>query len=231
MHSIHFCVPQLFDAGSDPAEKTAVRAHLDRCLSRLRTTEPTTRLIDAGKSTIAFLLPRAFHTNSDLVANAEALRPLLDCLCDIDFEYLRYRKPLVGTPQLPYLYDHPLRYGRTVIWDSTPALYLRGKGDCKSLVGARVAELRFAGIEANPQFRFLPPKMTDNGQFQYHILDQTPIAPVETNWVEDPSKVKGMGKDEWAYFQQTPATHGDAASSYGRPSHKKLFSFLGRLVA
>jgi hypothetical protein len=205
MHSIHFCIPQLFEAGSSPAEKRAVRECLDRCLSRLRAKEPKTGLIDAGENCIAFLLPRAFHTNSNLVENAEALRPLLDCLCDIDLEFLRYRKPLVGTQELPYLYNHPLRYKRTVVWDTTPALYLRNGGDCKSLVGARVAELRFSGIPANPQFRFMPPHKTENKQFQYHILDQTPIAPAETNWVEDPSKVKGMGQDEWAFFNQTPA--------------------------
>jgi hypothetical protein len=196
MHAIHFCVPTLFQADSSPAEKNAVSAALNTCLASLRGPEPRTRLIDAGQNCVAFLLPRAFHANSKLAENAAALNPLLECLCAIDLAYLRFRPTGV-----PYLYDHPLQYDRTSVWDTTPALYQRNFGDCKSLSATRVAELRNAGIAARPVFRFMPPKLTKQGQFQYHILIMTPFSP--TGW-EDPSKVKGMGKNENSYFDVSP---------------------------
>jgi hypothetical protein len=99
-------------------------------------------------------------------------------------------------------------YGRTDDWETIPALYSAGYhgtdkpgtsfpthygrfGDCKSLSAALIAEYRFQGRAAEPEFRFadLP-----GGSRLFHILVRTEQGP------EDPSKVLGMGKAELAPF-------------------------------
>jgi hypothetical protein len=97
---------------------------------------------------------------------------------------------------VPPLYGSGVVYARTVWWESIPALYKRGFGDCKSLTCALVAQLMMQGIEAKPVFRFNPsPTSTD-----YHILVQT-----RNGW-EDPSKRLGMGKDENLWFNKNIKT-------------------------
>lgn len=191
MHQISMCLPSLFEAGSSPAEKEAVNTALSVCIKNLKTLDKRCRLTNGAKNQVVFTLPHVFHASSDLAENAAALEPLLECLCAVDLAYRLYHRPV------QFLYQNPVYYERTVVWDSIPALYTRGYGDCKSLACARVAEFRAAGLEARPVFRFVPPDQTEKGQFQYHILVLGP-----DGW-EDPSKIKGMGKNENAYFNNS----------------------------
>lgn len=136
---------------------------------------------------ITFDMPHVFEAaGSTPVQNARALKTLLDCLIELNTAYL------VDHSVSP-LYKAGVVYGRTQVWDTIPALYARGYGDCKSLTAALVAERRKVGMIANPVFRFR--NNTSGGQ-DYHILVQTPRG------FEDPSKVLGMGSDENAYFRR-----------------------------
>lgn len=193
MHQIAMCVPQLFESGSYPAEKSEVRAALNRCLHSLKSLDPRSKLEKGSQDQVLFTLPNVFHASSDLAENAASLDPLLECLTDIDLVYLKFRR------YTQPLYQNPVYYERTVVWDSIPALYKRGYGDCKSLACALVAEYRAAGHIARPVFRFVPPQQAEKGQFQYHILVLGP------NGWEDPSKVKGMGQNENRYFPKSSA--------------------------
>lgn len=133
---------------------------------------------------ITFNLPQVFHADADKVENAYALRALLDCLININIAYLRIH-------ETPDLYHAGVKYGRTQLWESIPALYARGYGDCKSLTAALVAERRLEGFAAEPVFRF---NSNVDGSTDYHILVRT------NDGYEDPSKVLGMGQDENARF-------------------------------
>jgi hypothetical protein len=82
-----------------------------------------------------------------------------------------------------------VRYGRTRVWETIPALYQRGFGDCKSLTAAYIAELQKRGMQADPVFRWI---RTPEGGTDFHILVQT------IRGFEDPSKVLGMGSVEVA---------------------------------
>jgi hypothetical protein len=84
-----------------------------------------------------------------------------------------------------------VKYGRTKVWDSIPALYARGYGDCKSLTAAYIAEYRLGGVACEPVFRFVRNK--DKSK-DFHILVQ------EYSGFEDPSKRLGMGAAENARF-------------------------------
>jgi hypothetical protein len=139
-----------------------------------------------SKQQVIFELPHVFHTYSSYVANARALRSLLKCLTDLDSAYLQFY------PETPDLYDTEVYYRRTVVWDTTPSLYERGYGDCKSLTCSFVAELRRQGEEAIAVFRFMP-----DDELLYHILVLG-----QHGW-HDPSKECGMLLDENKYFTQT----------------------------
>src|SRR6266403_2625398 len=97
---------------------------------------------------ITFDFPHVFHPNSSREEDAEVLRFLLDTLIRINVAYLRHH------PHTPSLFKSGVVYDRTDVWDSIPALYARGFGDCKSLTAARVAELHVAGVKALPTFRW-----------------------------------------------------------------------------
>ena len=129
---------------------------------------------------ICYDIPQCFAPGSIPAENAESLRVLLDSLVSINLVFLRFHR-------VRPLYQAGVVYDRTTVWDSIPALYARGYGDCKSLSAARVAELRFQGIDAKPVFRW-----AKNGQggLDYHILVQK-----VGSW-EDPSKVLGMLDNE-----------------------------------
>lgn len=135
---------------------------------------------------ITFCLPHVFSPESSSVENAIVLRAALDFLIDVNVAYLRYH------PYTPPLYMMGVRYGRTQIWDSIPALQARGYGDCKSLSAALIAQYRVRGIKATPAFRFMP-KVGNSSD--YHILVQ-----VNNGQYEDPSKALGMGQNENRWF-------------------------------
>ncbi len=97
------------------------------------------------------------------------------------------------TKSIPRLYElhdaHGITYYRTQIWDTLPALYERGYGDCKSLTCALIAQYLYEGKECAPVFRFQK-RPDGSGALDFHILVQT------ADGFEDPSKVLGMGSDE-----------------------------------
>lgn len=119
-----------------------------------------------------------FYPDAPDEDNALALRVMLEALIALDRIFLaRY-------PQTPSLYKSGVTYARTKVWDSTPDLYARQFGDCKSLSATRVAELRSAGKDARPEFRFMLNPQT--GQKDFHILIRVNGTP------EDPSRRLGM---------------------------------------
>jgi hypothetical protein len=129
---------------------------------------------------ITFDMPQVFYPGANAEANARALRTLLECLISLNGQFLE-------THTAPSLYDSGVRYRRTMIWDTIPALYARQYGDCKSLTAALIAEYRMQGIEAKPVFRFMP---VYKGKLIFHILVQT------AEGFEDPSKILGMGRED-----------------------------------
>lgn len=138
---------------------------------------------------ISFRFPHVFNPASSQVENARALQILLEALISLNMAYLEHHT-------VPTLYKSGVVYGRTNEWDTIPALYERGFGDCKSLTAAQVAEYRRAGLQAFPVFRFIPRR--SDGGLNFHILTQTATR------FEDPSKVLGMGADENARFSPGP---------------------------
>ena len=131
---------------------------------------------------ITLSLPHVFGPGSNPVDNAYALRALLDCLVALNLGFLKNHS-------VPALYRSGVVYGRTQVWETIPALYARGYGDCKSLTAALVAEYKYSGKEARPVFRF-----QDDAYDKFHILVQT------KDGFEDPSKVLGMGSNENQQF-------------------------------
>lgn len=137
---------------------------------------------------ITYDLPHVFRLDTPETENSYALRALLDCLVNLNLAYLLFH------PKTKPLYSAGVRYGRTEVWDTIPALYERGYGDCKSLSAAMVAQYRMNGVPARCVHRFI--KNKEAGRLDFHILVET------AKGFEDPSKVLGMGRDENAWFQQ-----------------------------
>lgn len=125
---------------------------------------------------ITFSIPFVFYPGSPHDENAEALKDLLDGLIALNSTYLRYHT-------VAPLYRSGVVYRNTEIWDTVPALYRKGYGDCKSLTAALIAEYRKAGKWCRPVFRF---NTNPNQTFSFHILVQT------EHGFEDPSKILGM---------------------------------------
>lgn len=123
-------------------------------------------------------LPQVFSPTSSWDENAEVLETTLEYLIKVNQIFLRHH------PETPRLYESGVVYGRTVVWDSIPAVMERRFGDCKSLTAWICAERRNMGYACKPVFRWIPDTL------QYHILVQTP-----EGW-EDPSKYLGMGQAE-----------------------------------
>lgn len=130
-------------------------------------------------------VPHVFYKDSPSEEDGQALRVLLNALIELDVAYLR-------TNSVPSLHRSGVVYRRTKVFDTIPALYARGFGDCKSLTAARVAELRAAGANAEPVFRWI---RRDDGGKNFHILVQT------DDGFEDPSRDLGMGRDENAQLR------------------------------
>lgn len=129
---------------------------------------------------IVFSIDDAFHPHASKEANAKSLRALLNCLIDLDV--ICYNTD----PSLPYLYRSGVVYHlmpTKAPWDTIPTMVQRGYTDCKSLVAARIAELRRAGKTAMPVFR----NITDGWGTMFHIL----ILHENGQW-ECPSRNLGM---------------------------------------
>lgn len=71
------------------------------------------------------------------------------------------------------------------IWQSIPALYKRGIGDCEDLTSARVAELDHFGINARE--KLVQTGRSDSGGRLFHFLVEH-----KNGRLEDPSKILGM---------------------------------------
>jgi hypothetical protein len=119
-----------------------------------------------------------YSPESDRRENGLVLQHNLKLLIDQNRLFLQSHR-------VPELYRSGVKYERTVIWDSIPALYARQVGGCESLTAARIAELRQRGIQVRPVFRWVKNDAGDDG---YHIL-----VLYENGSFEDPSKVLGIG--------------------------------------
>jgi hypothetical protein len=186
---IEFSIPFALIPGSDPWIDKRVHAVLGKALGDIRRSargdnEPILRKGKPGH--VVFDLPHVFHSKSNPSDNAEVLQALLHCLTHLDCLYLRQR------PGCRPLYESGVYYDRTMVWDTIPALYHRGYGDCKSLTCALLAEYACRRVWARPVFRWI---VDQKGQTNYHILVQT------ARGFEDPSKVLGMGQNENAHFR------------------------------
>ena len=133
---------------------------------------------------IQFSLPHVFSPRSSQAEDAAVLRILLESLVAVNRVYVR-------SHPVKSLYRSGVVYGRTRVWEPIPAMYRRGFGDCKSLTAARIAELREAGVDCRPVFRF---RSRSDGYKDYHILVLK--NDVEGKLWEDPSKILGMGRNE-----------------------------------
>lgn len=131
---------------------------------------------------IVFDLPHVFYPGSSDEDNAFALRGMLEHLIYQNQAFLRAHN-------VPSLYRSGVRYGRTKVWDTIPALYKKGFGDCKSLSAALIAEYRMQGRKARPVFRWVR-RPDGTGVTDFHILVAT------DRGFEDPSKRLGMGQNE-----------------------------------
>lgn len=140
---------------------------------------------------ITFDLPHVFNPWASPEENAYALRILLETMVSLNRAFLRKH------PALP-LYSSGVFYGRTTVWDTIPAMYALGYGDCKSLATALIAQYRERGIPASPVFRFY---RDSTGKTHFHILVMRTLGG-RTGW-EDPSRILGMGQDELAHFGLT----------------------------
>lgn len=159
-----------FPTDSESVGGQRVRAIVSRYL-------PAIGKVSYGPGRIVFRIVDAFNLRSTARQNAIALEALLRCLIDLNILWLQQY------PYTPRLYESGVVYARTQIWDTIPALYARGFGDCKSLTAARIAELFIAGIASVPVFRFdAQPEGT-----MFHILVM-----LLNGLNEDPSKILGM---------------------------------------
>jgi len=180
--NIAFAIPG-FSVDSMSTQGRAVRKVIDTCGRRV------------GKVTykpgvVSFRIDGAFTMRSSARENATALETLLAALCALDRIWLQD-----FGHNTPGLYDTPVFYARTMVWDTIPALYARGFGDCKSLSACRVAELREDGIWCRPVFRF----KGDPSATMFHILLMLP----DGSW-EDPSAALGMHS-----YQENPGIPGN----------------------
>ena len=188
--NIAFALPPLL---VDPGSKEGQRAR--DCIRKCALEVGRAKMRSQG---VVFGIDGAFHPRASMVENAAALRALLDCLIELDSICLE------SCPTLPHLYDSGVFYHlmpSASAWETTPTLYRRRFGDCKSLVAARIAELRHDGCTAIPVFR----NIKDGWGTMYHIL----ILRGDGRW-ECPSRLLGMGA-----IQELPMHHfGCSTTSY-----------------
>lgn len=133
---------------------------------------------------VVFGIDSAFHPHASKDDNAITLRALLNCLIDLDVICFD------SDPTLPFLYQSGIFYRlmpSKAAWDTVPTMVQRGFTDCKSLVAARIAELRRNGQVAMPVFR----NITDGWGTMFHIL----ILHGNGEW-ECPSRILGMGRTQ-----------------------------------
>jgi hypothetical protein len=183
---ITFNLQHVLNPGSSLDVNTDALRTLRGCLTRLNRARPHNGIAPAlyriDGHCVVWDIPFAFYDGASDEVNAGCLRALLDCLIDFNIMLLK------RLPDVTPLYQSPVFYKRTQVWDAIPALYNKGFGDCKSLTAALIAEYRMRGVQCIPEFRFDPPKVP-GGTMLFHILVRT------LTGNEDPSKIKGMGNE------------------------------------
>lgn len=167
---IIFAIPG-FPVDRTSPEGRAVRKILD-------TTARVVGSVSYRPGHAVFLVDRAFTPRASAAMNAHVLETLLAALCALDRLWLQY-----CPAKFPLLHDSGIYYARTEVWDTIPALYARGFGDCKSLSACLVAEFRQSGLWCRPVFRF---KGTPSATM-FHIL----VMLEDGTW-RDPSADLGM---------------------------------------
>lgn len=170
---IVFAIPGFSRDSSSPEGREVLQA-IDWCASKVGS-----RRFQSGAA--VFTIDRAFSPRASNWVNASALETLLACLCQLDTIWLKYH------PCHVELYETDVYYARTTVWDTIPALYARGKGDCKSLTACRVAEMRRRGIWCRAVFRH----KSEVDSTMFHILLMLAESALPDDW-EDPSKALGM---------------------------------------
>jgi len=184
---ITFSLPHVFFAGSPQQQDKHARRILDECVGQLnrpyRNSRSKPSLYEVGTRNVVFTLPSVFKPGATIEENSYALKQLLDCLIEFNLLFL-------ANQRCQSLYKSGVYYKRTEIWDSIPAMYERGYGDCKSLTTAYVAQHRANGLDCTPCFRWIT-RPDGSKAVDYHILVQLP-----NGRFTDPSKVCGMGSNE-----------------------------------
>ena len=118
---------------------------------------------------------------------------------------------MMRSRKVPRLYESGIRYElepETEDWKDCVALLRDLRGDCEDLTCYRTAELRVAGIRAEPWVSW---RKTGNGAWIYHMrvwrptMDRdlppvlqmngipTVVRAADTGYIEDPSRILGMG--------------------------------------
>lgn len=108
---------------------------------------------------------------------------LLGALTAIDYwARTKWSFPSLLSPEASVRY-HPEPVGSEV-WASTPALFLRGKGDCEDMACDLAAEYQLRGIPARARLQLEDKTPTGN---LYHVVVQMPDGSIR-----DPSAKLGM---------------------------------------
>jgi hypothetical protein len=200
---ITYDIPHVFPRSFASGERNAVDDALASCVRTIAEDNAKANRPSISKgpdeSQVTLDLPGLFTLESSPRLNALALQALMRCLCEMDIAFL------ASHPDIPPLYLSGVKYDRTFVWDTTPALYARRYGDCKTVTAVRVAELRRSGIPALPVFRWVPGDgkngRPNDGMLHYHILVQSVPTAENPDGYEDPSKVLGMKvAGELSYF-------------------------------
>lgn len=139
---------------------------------------------------------RLFLDEADRERSERAMHFLLHALVCIDIEYIKRYHP-------PRLYRSGVRYDNERAgkkqWQDIGETLRLGKGDCKDLACWLVAEHRVQGLRSRPFIRYRTKSLGNGRRFSlYHILVQRP-----DGTIEDPSRVLGMGRDEWEPLMTT----------------------------
>ncbi len=135
-----------------------------------------------------------FRTEADRERSERAMHFVLHALCCIDYEYLQsFRVPPIYRSGVRY--DNP-RAGKKEWFDVGKCMEEK-LGDCKDLACWLVAEHWMKGIRSRPYIRYRTKHYVDaSGRRKrfslYHVLVQLP-----NGKLEDPSRVLGMGQNEW----------------------------------
>jgi len=110
---------------------------------------------------------------------ASCLAAFVEALVQVNGAYLQTHR----AQRVVELYRSGVRYEETPSWMDIPALLSAKRGDCKSLVAWRVAELRARGEQAFVHIVYVPHPQEN----RFHIQVRRSV-----DVVEDPSRMLGM---------------------------------------